>query len=190
MSKITKTIATLGVVAGLGVAALPLASYAADTETSKDLTVNAQIGETLSVKLNKNSVTLKPTNGGAVVDTTQETGEPAAAQTVVATVTTNNLHGYTLTLADTDTDYALINEDGEKIAAGTPAQNQSLWGVDFNDAGTYTALGAGGFSRKGAVATANNGETTNIDFAVSASPSQASGTYTNAMTVTVTANEA
>lgn len=184
MSKITKTIAALGVVAGLGVAALPLASYAADTETSKDLTVSAQIGETLSVTLNHNSVTLKPTNGGAVVDTTQET------QTVVATVTTNNLHGYTLKLADTDTDYALTNEDGEKIAAGTPAQNQSLWGVAFNGAGTYTALSADGFSRSEADATANNGETTNIDFAVSASPSQASGTYTNAMTVTVTANEA
>ena len=185
MSKITKTIAALGVVAGLGVAALPLASYAADTDTSKDLTVSAQIGETLSVTLNHNSVTLKPTNGGAVVDTTQET-----AQTVVATVTTNNLHGYTLKLADADTEYALTNEDGQKIAAGTPAQDQSLWGVKFNDADAYTALGAAGFSRNEADATADDGETTNIDFAVSASPSQASGTYTNTMTVTVTANEA
>lgn len=184
MSKITKTIAVLGVVAGLGVAALPLASYAVDTETSKDLTVTAQIGETLSVTLNHNSVALRPTNGGAVVDTTQET------QTVVATVTTNNLQGYTLKLADADTDYALTNEDGQKIAAGTPTQDQSYWGVDFNDAGTYTALGADGFSRNETNATADDGETTNIDFAVSASPSQASGTYTNTMTVTVTANEA
>ena len=46
MSKVTKTIAALGVVAGLGVAALPLASYAADTQ---NIAVEAKIGETLSV---------------------------------------------------------------------------------------------------------------------------------------------
>ena len=41
MSKITKTIAALGVVAGLGVAALPLASYAA---TTQNIAVEAEIG--------------------------------------------------------------------------------------------------------------------------------------------------
>ena len=45
MSKITKAIAVLGVVAGLGVAAMPLSSYAA---TEADATVQAEIKTALS----------------------------------------------------------------------------------------------------------------------------------------------
>ncbi len=44
--KITKVIAVLGVVAGLGVAALPIGSYAAVTDTT-DVTVEVEIEETI-----------------------------------------------------------------------------------------------------------------------------------------------
>ena len=181
MSKITKTIAALGVVAGLGVAALPLASYAATTTDS--VTVNAEVGTSMSVSLDKESVSLNPIPGGAPVNT-------EGGQTITATAITNNTNGYKLTLTDGDSENHYLASGGNHIAPGAPTQGRSLWGVKFNNADAYTALGAAGFSRNEADATADDGETTNIDFAVSASPSQASGTYTNTMTVTVTANEA
>ena len=73
MSKITKTIAALGVVAGLGVAALPLASYAA---TTQNITVEAEIGATLSVGApTVATVELAPTNGQAAVEGSEHQGQ-------------------------------------------------------------------------------------------------------------------
>ena len=81
MSKVTKTIAALGVVAGLGVAALPLASYAADTQ---NIAVEAEIGSTISVETpTAATVELAPTYGAAAT-----TGSSSV------TVKTNNLNGF------------------------------------------------------------------------------------------------
>jgi len=44
MSKMSKAIAVLGVVAGLGVAALPLSSYAADEPYSQSTSADVQVG--------------------------------------------------------------------------------------------------------------------------------------------------
>ena len=115
MSKITKTIAALGVVAGLGVAALPLASYA-DSPDSKPITVNANIGSSFSLTVDKNAVTLAPTNNGPVVNTETDGG-------INATVTSNNANGYTLVLTGTE-DYSLA--DGSKCLGCQGWQNFQL----------------------------------------------------------------
>lgn len=178
MSKVTKTIAALGVVAGLGVAALPLASYA-DSPDSKPITINANIGSSFSLAVDKNSVTLTPTNNGPVVNTETDGG-------INATVISNNAAGYTLRLTGTE-DYSLADGDN-KIAAGTPAKGTSAWAVKGGKITGYQALGAPGLTLADTtVPTDIAGEVTDIDFAVSAAPNQAAGNYSATLTLTATA---
>ena len=178
MSKITKTIAALGVVAGLGVAALPLASYA-DSPDSKPITVNANIGSSFSLTVDKNSVALAPINNGPIVNTETDGG-------INATVTSNNAAGYTLVLNGTE-DYSLASGTN-KIAAGTPAKGTSAWAVKGGKITSYQALGGSGLTLADTSApTGTSGEATDIDFAVSASPNQAAGNYTATLTLTATA---
>ena len=178
MSKITKTIAALGVVAGLGVAALPLASYA-DSPDLETLTVNANIGQSFSLSVDKNAVTLTPTNNGEIVNTETAGG-------INATVTSNNAAGYTLVLTGTE-DYSLA-DGGKKIPAGTPAKGTSAWGIKGGKITGYQALSASGLTLADTSApTDTSGEVTDIDFAVSASANQAAGNYTAELTLTATA---
>lgn len=178
MSKITKTIAALGVVAGLGVAALPLASYA-DSPDAETLTVNANIGSSFSLTVDKNAVALAPVNNGDVVNTETAGG-------INATVTSNNAAGYTLILTGTE-DYSLADGDN-KIAAGVPAKGTSAWGVKGGKISTYQALGGSGLTLADtSTPTDIAGEVTDIDFAVSAASNQAAGNYTATLTLTATA---
>ena len=83
MTKTTKIIAALGVVAGIGVAALPISSFAASTQ---DVTVRVTIGSSIAV--------------GVDQDTTEVTMSPnqtdASTLKTKVTVTTNNAAGYQL----------------------------------------------------------------------------------------------
>ena len=178
MSKVTKTIAALGVVAGLGVAALPLASYAATTDT---VTVNAEVGTSMSVSLDKDSVSLNPTAGGVPVST-----EDAPAQTITATAITNNTNGYKLTLTDADSTNHYLASGGNHIAPGVPTQGDSFWGVKFGaDAESYVSIASAPVIN--GEATDDAGDTHSLDVGVSASAGQVPGTYTGTLTVTITA---
>ena len=178
MSKITKTIAALGVVAGLGVAALPLASYA-DSPDVETLTVNANIGQSFSLSVDKNAVTLTPINNGPVVNTETDGG-------INATVTSNNAAGYTLVLTGAE-DYSLA-DGSKKIPAGEPTTGTSAWGIKGGKISDYQALGASGLTLADTSApTDTAGEVTDIDFAVSAAANQAAGNYTASLTLTATA---
>lgn len=176
MSKITKTIAALGVVAGLGVAALPLASYA---ETFDTVTVNAEVGTSMSVSLNKDSVSLNPTAGGAPVNT-------EGGQTITATAITNNTNGYKLTLTDADSTNHYLTSGENHIKPGVPTKGDSSWGVKFGTgAGGYVSI-ANAQPITGE-ATADAGETHSLDVGVSASAGQVPGTYSGTLTVTISA---
>lgn len=176
MSKITKTIATLGVVAGLGVAALPLASYAATSDT---VTVNALVDTSMSVSLDKDSVSLEPDAGGVPVNT-------EGTQTITATATTNNTNGYKLTLTDGDSTNHYLANGGNHIAPGVPTQGDSFWGVKFGaDAESYVSIASAPVITGNA--TTDDGETHSLDVGVSASAGQVPGTYSGALTVTIAA---
>ena len=176
MSKITKTIAALGVVAGLGVAALPLASYAA---TSDSVTVNALVGTSMSVSLDKDSVSLNPTAGNAPVNT-------EGSQTITATAITNNTNGYKLTLTDADSTNHYLASGGNHIAPGEPAQGESFWGVKFGaEAQNYVSIASAPVID--GEATDDAGDTHTLDVGVSASAGQVPGTYSGTLTVTITA---
>ena len=176
MSKITKTIAALGVVAGLGVAALPLASYAA---TTQNIAVEAEIGATLSVGApTVATVELAPTNGQAAVEGSSS-----------VKVNTNNLSGFTLNIKDSDSETGLTGDSGT-IAAGTVLDGtESAWAYKGGDTAAYTAITTADVALKTTDApTTAAGETVEITFGVAADEDQAAGTYTGGVTVTAVAN--
>lgn len=178
MSKITKTIAALGVVAGLGVAALPLASYAADTE---NIQVTANVGSTISLSMagNKNSVELDPVTNGAI-----------DSDTVTAQVTTNDTTGYKLTASATTS--TLSNTSGDTIVAGTPANNDttSHWGIKWAGKAedTYVGLGTTQTLKETNTENPSTADEVEITIAASASATQPTGEYTGSFTLTATAN--
>lgn len=128
MTNLTKAIAVLGVVAGLGVAALPLSSYAvtvidgeapesgavegATYDGVKD-TVKTDVGVKLVVEDALTISADKDTTDNNMVDITN------GAAAVKVTVVTNNQTGYNLNLKGTTngTATALINENKVEIAA-------------------------------------------------------------------------
>ncbi len=107
MSNLSKTIAVLGVVAGLGVAALPLSSYAADVTSENGLTVTDQgdtdgsagdgtVTNNAAVKL-----TIKKKLSLTLSSKEADLGDGSAHPTIDATVITNNTKGYELKIAGT-----------------------------------------------------------------------------------------
>jgi len=160
MTNLTKAIAVLGVVAGLGVAALPLSSYAetvtwvesgetgydankmgTDSDGNKyvktDVGVTLKIEDALSIEADKDN-----TDGNKV--TLDETNKTGAVNIIIKT---NNKAGYNLHLAGTtdgDATSLVGANTGEKIVAGggtfaAPAvfdvTSNSQWGyrVAHND---------------------------------------------------------
>ena len=166
MSKITKTIAALGVVDGIGFAALPLASYAA---TTAPVTVSASLNESMSIEVDDPDLSFTLTNGQA-----------STAQTTTATVITNHSGGYTVTIKPTGGQTNLSNTEGDTIPTGTTMDGSvSAWGYNLDAGDTYTA-----FTAAGAVISSSEDPTTTtgakvpVTVNVAASSAQEAGTYT------------
>ncbi len=183
MSNITKTIAALGVVAGLGVAALPLSSYAAQ---SNDVTVRANVESNIAVSAADTLVDL-----GNIIS-----GGPIAEGKTTVTVTTNANKGYTLKIADADNETAMTNLSGglDKIPAGAPAVGNTAWGVKGGAIDTYTGVTTDGLTlatvanpTTGGADAINSGKT-EVTFGVSAGTGLASGTYEDVVVFTAEAN--
>ena len=89
MSKINRIVATLGIATVLGVATMPIATYAAATDT-KNITVKVNVVPVLALSADSLSteVTMNPNN----VNTT--------GLKTKLTVATNNKNGYKLTVKD------------------------------------------------------------------------------------------
>ena len=177
MSKITKTIAALGVVAGLGVAALPLASYAVEKNPST-VNLTARLDNSLSLSVTETELAFDLENGGAVVK-----------DTTAATVTTNNGKGYDLKIKAGGSGTSLTS-GSYTIPAGEAAQGTSAWGYNTDGSATYTAVTATDVSIASSTApTPTSGTTTNITIGVSADATQEAGTYTGSFVLTA-ANKA
>ena len=179
MSKITKTIAALGVVAGLGVAALPLASYAAPgTSNPQDITVTATLEDSLAMSVTETALTFMIENNGDVVK-----------NSTTATVTTNNASGYNLDIQAKDGDTDLTATGDYTIPTGPAAQGTSAWGYNKDGGDTYQAVPAVATSiASSAAATEVGGEETTIYIGVSADSSQEKGVYTGGFTLTASNN--
>lgn len=188
MSNITKAIAALGVVAGLGVAALPLSSYAAETGPVK---VTAVVDSTISITANDNEVNL-----GTVMP-----GGPVSTASTSVTVASTATAGYTLVVKDADENTGLYttNADGSLnttagafIATGAPAKGSTAWGVRKDNTVAFTGVtpysGAGVELKKTTGSATVDGDTTNVEFGVSVATGFAAGTYEGEVVFVATAN--
>jgi hypothetical protein len=190
---------SLAVIAMLGVVALPTAAGAATTST----TINSAISSVISLFTSNGTVTVNVTPTGA------------GAQTIASdtlTVSTNDTLGYTLQIADTDATTTLVS-GGNSIAASTGtqttpiAQAANTWGYRVDSLGGFgagptsgqssAAIGAIKFAGlpvnsspntlKTTATTASN-DTTTVWYGVAANTTQATGTYSDSVTYTATAN--
>lgn len=191
MSKTTKIIAALGVVAGLGVAALPLTSYAANESVTLTVTVDPAISLSHS---GTTSLTIAPNNADLTT----------ASSTL--RVSTNNLKGYKLTVNDADADASLVHatQNDKKIVTttATPAAGTSSWAVQAGAA--YTGMGAGlnttwtkmpnntetplVIRNSGAVTSAITNESSVLKYGVGVADGQEAGVYSTQIVFTAVSN--
>ncbi len=181
MSKITSAIAALGVVVGLGVAALPLSTYAADPANEGPVTVKVTVNNDLALASDTSEVDFQELNSGSGV----VVREKAAKLTVSGTVK------YKLSVHDTDATTALTlsNADGTPDTttnAGIPntttlAAGTSGWGLRKNGGAwiqlngtTPVELDSGDLTSTG-----SNGAPidTDVDFGISIGAGLDNGTY-------------
>lgn len=182
-----------------GTVVLPTAAGASTTAT----TISSAIGSVISVLTSNGTVNVNvtPTASGA---------QTIASDTV--TVSTNDTAGYTLQLADTDANTSLVSGSNTITAssgtqASPSAQTAGTWGYRVDGLGGFlagptssqssAAIGALKFAGvpansspntlKTTSSTASN-DTTTIWYGVAANTTQPTGTYTDEVTYTATAN--
>ena len=189
MSKYSKIVATLGVITGLGIASLPLASFAAPiplvdgTPKSANVKVQLTVGDAVAIAVNSNDA---------------NAGNAAPNQTKNATSTvsyaTNKATGMTLTVKDQDTDtkMTVTGHTGtvagtDVIAAGTQGAvaGQGQWSIKGGLLTTDTAMVK---SNETALKVAESSAPINTDVAVtyniSTGTSQLPGTYEDTIVYT------
>lgn len=151
MSNMTKAIAVLGVVAGLGVAVLPLSTYAAPTKiegtaenegdplsAGKDVQVQLKLDESLSMYVTNEAGDADVTTPVALNENTDTTANYQAAPIAIKVIA-NNAQGYHLTIHGSANDTltgatgtvatSLTNAKGTQIEAGDlTSTSASQWG--------------------------------------------------------------
>lgn len=184
MSKSTKIIATLGVVAGLGVAALPMSAFALDPTGSSpqttDVDVKVNIGSAISI-----TATNDPSN--STVTMTPSDIDTSTLKTEI-TVSTNDTDGYTLTVTDKDANTNLVNGSatiptGTSISAGTAA-----WAIKGGLLTNWTAMVPNTETPLTVAQNSTNvsNEISNMTYGFSTAANQASGLYQDTITYTAT----
>jgi len=199
--KITKKsqIALVAVMTFVGVVGLPTMAGAATTST----TINSAISSVISVFTSNGTVAanVTPTGGGA---------QTIASDTL--TVSTNDTLGYTLQIADTDATTTLVS-GGNTIPASAGSQASPIaqavntWGYRVDGVGGFgagptsgqnsAAIGSVTFAGMPASSSPNtikttsttaSNDTTTVWYGVAANTSQPTGTYSDSVTYTATAN--
>ena len=186
-------------IAGLSLIFIPLSASASTAAT----TVSSVISPVISLLTSNGTVNLNATPTGAGVQT-------IASDTV--TVSTNDSAGYTLQLGETGAGATLLS-GSNTIAASTGtqttpiAETASSWGYRVDSLGGFgagptsavsnQAIGATKFAGVPASGSPNtlvttsstaSNATTTVWYGVAANTSVPSGTYTNSVTYTATAN--
>ncbi|MDR2524483.1 MAG: hypothetical protein LBC95_03040 [Candidatus Nomurabacteria bacterium] len=198
MTKISKIIAAASVLGIVGVAALPVAGYAASPD-SKSVTVNVDVGSqfSLACALPDNDVTF--TGGAGAADTSSMAG--------TCTVTSNNGAGYTLVAKSTQAGSGAANLIGTNSpsniissAAGIPTAGTAKWGINTMTAQTAPGTGAAAAwlavpQASGAaisIASTNtvagaSGDTYNYTFGAAIAATTAADSYSDTVQFTATA---
>lgn len=200
MSKSTKIIAALGVVAGLGVAALPLNSFAAETG---DVNLKVTVGSTISMTIDGADRSTTPLEKAVAMDN----NDTDSSLTASIKVTTNDADGYILSVKDKAGDGAALKGaqagNTQTIPAFTVKQTDLSalvtdtygWGMMATNANSTVATAfSGGYGfvtdTDQVVVTSSSAaaeEETTITYGVVTKDDQVADTYSNLVTYTVTA---
>ena len=217
MSKSTKIIAALGVIAGLGVAALPLGAFA----ESQDVDVKITVKSSVSIAVEENDIPNPnfdptqpedPTTNPRTIKANDVVGEmenndvlEIAGGTTVK-VTTNDAAGYIISVKDKDSDTNLNLAGGSDTfgafassiatlpAKGHNDDTKAGWGIKSAQAtnvsfsGGYMGVTAANQEIRRKAGTANQDETS-ISYAFVSKVTQTPGVYSDTITYTATANE-
>lgn len=196
MSKMTKTIVALGVVAGLGVAALPLSSYAQIVTDSTNVTAQAVVGEAISVTADAADDTVKIEG----VTANQDVKEGST----VLTIQTNNTSGYNVNIKDADAVTALTADDTDTTngipASATLTKGSKGWGFKASTMTTGVAVSGAGqvyraiettplaLASRSTGASDADGDKITLTFGVVVDSSIAAGIYGDEVVITATTN--
>ncbi len=186
-------------IASLGLLSIPIAASASTATT----TVSSNIGAVISLLTTSGTVNINATPTGSGVQTISND---------TVTVSTNDVAGYTLQLAETGAS-STLNSGANNIAASSGsqavpiAQAINTWGYRVDGIGgfgagptsgqTNAAVGAIKFAGVPATASPNtikttattaSNDTTSVWYGVAVNTSTPNGTYTNSVTYTATAN--
>ncbi len=201
MSKMSKAIAVLGVVAGLGVAALPLSSYAADGGYSVGAStkVTTEVEGSISIAIQDASGAAAPTIdlGKLALN-----GAPRGGKAQIVVSSNNNGAQFDLTASATEMTATTANGTFT-IPKGTPAQGTSAWGakvfadkaafdawdltaasVDFTGFNSIDNLTFTSGTTSGAAENQDATATTYVGFGASAAAGQEAGNYSSTVTFT------
>lgn len=198
MVKSKNIIAGLGVVAGLGMALLPLGAFAANEQTGTQV-VRATVGEVFELTVTSNKTDMTKTGTGTLAVTPK--GSANAELTHTVNVKGNLYKGYDLKLSsvDSSTDLKFVKDDSQdfgaaarydtstKIATGTTLSGDvSAWAYKKSEtSGSFT----GDWTTIKAVASpdtlksnenaghASFDDTVYVNYGVYAAENQAAGVY-------------
>ena len=181
MTKSTKIVAALGVVAGLGIAALPLGTFAA--EASKNVEVELTVDSAINIA-----------SGSA--DDCKASMLPGQTATCTAKIgyATNNATGMTLTLKDANEDTNLVHADDSTATiatgAGAVAEGTEKWNVSGGLLSSPTAMVASNAtaltvaSENGPVDKSATNDMITMTYHFSTANSTKSGVYSDIVTYT------
>lgn len=207
MSKTTNALIALGVVAGLGAAALPLSSYATNDATNRDVPIELEIKDTLQISTSNDAAgeTVTVSKVELKTDNVAEGDVAEYASTGFSVnVKTNNSKGYTISMMGTDGKTDLVSGT-DKIETGTLAAGTSAWAFKVTPASTAPGNGTStqtawtavpetstpiytGTQAQGGI-NVKDGIDTPVDFGATVADTQAAGTYTGSVTFTAAAIE-
>lgn len=192
---ITRSIAALGVVAGIGIAALPAMSYAADP--SQNVTINVSVDPTVAADA---TICGETAGSGATIDFGNLAAGASGTKDCTFAFASNAAAYVKISAAETNL------KDGEKTIAAFGTKADSLapanpgWGYNVTGTGSGVTVASGldsGYtgvtttpttiaSTSAAITSANG--TGTIQFGIQTAPNQAPGNYSGAVTITITPN--
>lgn len=183
-----------------GLAVTPLVASAASQGASTS--INANLGSAISIATSSTvTIGVTPTAGGVVSSSSDS-----------VTVSTNNVLGYTLTLADADTNTNLVSGANTIAAhngsfASPTALASNTWGYRIVSAGGFGASAYSGETNQTAssstwagvpssanpttiktTATTATNDATTVWYGVNATSAKPGGTYSDTVTYTATTN--